>query len=312
MIELKGTLMKHLRWTLTIGVTLAVLTSALAQEGDQAIYDSARAASNRGTQLLRENRRDEAIAAFREAVRISGGLSYFTSEFNDALARALTAVGRTEEALDAYRQAVRWDAAKEELDITYAPVQIAMDYAILLAQAGRDEDAKALYYYGLRIFNAGSHANGRAEPFPFLVVFDPDADMVHWRYSTDNIVAAALVLAPRPYLPRDPLRTARTMKPDWIIPAIYSVWQDFVDHQERERLAAAIRLARTQEEREWAALYQPVLELTDWQEQLHMFEQVADRLAAIGLERRKNSVVLRRAKENLRNIHHRIAVTRDR
>ncbi|MEW5884137.1 MAG: tetratricopeptide repeat protein [Armatimonadota bacterium] len=303
--------MRLMRLMFAGAMCVGLLSVGQAQGNDQEILERVHAAIARGDALWREQRYDEAITAIREAAAISERLSYFTSRYHHHLARVLVRTNRNDEALEAYRKAVRWDAEQGELDTTTFPLQIAMEYAILLAQAGREEDAKAMYYYGLRTISSGSLPNRRGEPFPFLVVFDPDPVMQSWPYSVENLTAAALVLT-RSKGFREPLERALRMKPDWIVPAMYNVWQDFVDHQERERLAAAMRLARTQEEREWAALYQPVLELTDSMEQLDMFEQVADRLAAIGLERRKNSVVLRRAKENLRNIHHRIAVTRDR
>lgn len=300
--------MRLMRLMFAGAMCVGLLSVGQAQGNDQEILERVHAAIARGDALYRQQRHDEMIAAYGEAAALSEQLSYFTSDYHHRFARVLTRAGRRDEALEAYRKAVRWDAEQGELD---SHIEIAMEYAILLAQAGREEDAKAMYYYGLRIISSGSLPNGRGEPFPFLVVFDPDPVMQYWPYSVENLTAAALVLT-RSKGFREPLERALRMKPDWIVPAMYNVWQDFVDHQERERLAAAMRLARTQEEREWAALYQPVLELTDSMEQLDMFEQVADRLAAIGLERRKNSVVLRRAKENLRNIHHRIAVTRDR
>ncbi|MEW5884139.1 MAG: tetratricopeptide repeat protein [Armatimonadota bacterium] len=281
---------------------------AEAQGNDREIWERAEAASNRAAMLLSMERYDEAIAEYRDAVQISEGLSYFTSRYNYFLAKALTSAGRRQEALGAYRRAVRWDPAKEDLDITYPTVVTAMEYAILLAQAGREEDAKALYYYALRHFNI--RGKGTAEPFPFLVVFAQEPGMVHWAYSADNLVAAATGFTSFGGPPHELWKTAQRMKPDWIIPSMYLVWQ--WDDQQLEQLAAAMQLARTREEREWAALYQPVFELTDRTEQYDKFFEIADRLAAIGAERRKNSVVLRRAKESLRNIHHRIAVTRDR
>lgn len=311
MIWTKEMTMKLIRLIAAAVLCAGLQSMAYGQGSDQEIRQQADAAAARADVLWRAQRHDEAIAALREAATISERLSYFTSDYYLRFAKVLVRTGRKDEALEAYRKAVRWDAEQGELDITEAPVRTAVEYAVLLAEAERQEDAKAMYYYALRFFNSGPLPNGRGEPFPFLVVFDPDPVMQSWPYSVENITAAALVLT-RSKGFREPLERALRMKPDWIVPAMYNVWQDFVDHQERERLAAAMRLARTQEEREWAALYQPMLELTDWQEQLHMFEQVADRLAAIGAERRKNSVVLRRAKENLRNIHHRIAVTRDR
>jgi tetratricopeptide (TPR) repeat protein len=293
----------------------AVLCAALpifgqAQGSDQEIREQAEAAVARADELWREQRHDEAIAALREAATVSERLSYFTSAYYLRLAKVLVRTGRRDEALEAYRKAVRWDAEKGEIDITETQVQTAMEYAMLLAQAGREEDAKAMYYYALRILNQSSLPSGRAEPFPFLVVFDPDPAMQYWQYSVESLTAAASVLT-RSKGFEEPLTRAQRMKPDWIVPAMYGVWHDFVDGRELERLAAAVRLARTQEEREWAALYLPVLELTDWQEQQALFYEIANRLAAIGAARRKASVVLQRAKENLRNIHHRIAVTRD-
>ncbi|MEW5884138.1 MAG: tetratricopeptide repeat protein [Armatimonadota bacterium] len=303
--------MRLIRLMFAGAMCVGLLSVGQAQGSDREIREQADAAVARADALWREQRYDEAIAALREAATISERLSYFTSRYHHHLAKVLVRTGRKDEALEAYRKAFRWDAELGELDFGTAPaVQEAMEYAILLAQAGREEDAKAMYYYGLRIFNR--FPGGILEPFPFLVVFDPDPVMQYWPYSVENFTAAATVLTADLSGPYRPYEKVRQMKPDWILPAIYNVWQPLVDGQERERLAAAMRLARTQEEREWAALYQPMLELTDWQEQLHMFDQVADRLAAIGAERRKNSVVLRRAKENLRNIHHRIAVTRDR
>lgn len=308
-----------------ITVVVAALTMfaplALAQK------DLARSASERGRALLAEKRYDEAIAAFQAAVDIWNEKGKFDSWSNYELAKALTAAGRKEQALESYRNAVRWDAIEGELHINQAPIQIALDYAILLAECGREHEAKALYYFGLRRFNEQAdpgtenydpqQSSGRAEPFPFLIVFDPDPTMTFSQYTPERLIAAATAIRipTSMTIHSDMMKQLRQNIPDWIFPAMCLVWSEpvVVGHYEPviARFNEAASLATTNETRNWVSMYQDVFDTSDMMDPQAKWLDVANRMAAIGATRRKASVVLKQAQEDLKKVHEKIAIERD-
>lgn len=280
------------------------------------------AAAARGRVLLREKKYDDAIAAFREALEIKTKIYGFDSPSHYELAMALTAAGRITEALETFRQGVCWDSTKDELWMSSISIGYAMDYAILLAELGKKTEAKAMYYYGMRRFNEHSDPNrkgfeptpgGYLEPIPFLVVFDPDPTMVWWDYEAEKLIVAATALKAKGQKLGgiEQLKGVREKAPDWLVPAMDLVWQHFIDGAEADRFAEAASLAKTPEERQWVAAYREVFTTDDWNVQRDRWQEVANKMAAIGAARRKASVVLEQARQNLKYVHHKIAIERD-
>lgn len=299
-----------------------VLTVRAQDPEARRLQEESDALRRRAYVLMSEKKYDETIALFRGVVRLWNETGRFSTRNYYDLAQALTAANRIEEALDAYRHGVIYEPAKGELWINASQTSYAMDYAILLAKCERADEAKAVYYYGLRRFNEQTHPGGKdyeaigghQEPFPFLVVFDQDPSMTVWQYTPERLTAAALLIKLAglgPQATPHAMKQVRDTAPDWINPAMYMVWQGVVDRKEADRFAEAASLARTPEEREWVSAYRDVFESDDWQVQLERWTEVANKMAAIGAARRKASVVPEQARQNLKNIHHKTAVTRD-
>ena len=287
--------------TIICGLLVVSTSLALAQSRSNpkpippellAKYEQASKAIDRGQQHLKNDQIDEAIAAFREAVAIYDSVPGFTSSGNYELAKALTKAGRTEEALATYRKAVLWDSNRKDFRVIGSHhVQVIMDYAILLARSGKEEDAKVVYYSGLRMFNL--HESSRYEPFPFLVVFDPDPTMTVWEYTPERLIAA-VKMAKAPDVGGDERQAlvdeVRLMEPNWILPVVYKAsrrsgqWRThYID--------LAMSLARNEEERTWVR-------------EMHADDEPQE----IGRNRRLASTVLNEAKLDLAQNHHRSAV----
>lgn len=65
--------------------------------------------------------------------------------------------------------------------------EFMFDYAMLLHEIGRNQDAKLVYYALLRSLT------GYGEPFPFVVVFDQDAEGEVWAFTPRDLGAALLM-----------------------------------------------------------------------------------------------------------------------
>lgn len=268
-------------------------------------HERAADAISKGAQFLRARDLDAAIASFRQAVEIERTYGYFASRGSYELAKALTAAGRTEEALDAYKRAVSWDPVKKELDINGPPhIRVATDYAVLLARTGRSEDAKAIYYFALRSFN--SNAEGDKEQLPFLIVFDQDQTMTSWQYSRERLIAAATLVRAADDDQRALFEGVRRQASDWAIPALYLALRSPVAEQPG-LMSVAASLA-TGEERDWIGQYENLLTIEDSLERHHAAKQIAKQMAEIGLARRKASTVLAKAKADLEESWSRIAI----
>jgi tetratricopeptide (TPR) repeat protein len=290
----------------TILTLLAVLSLnlAFAQGGGRTVYtmnpelrakyDKANEATRRGEAFLKLGQIEDAIKAFREAVRISDTIGSFSSSWNYDLAKALTTAGRTKEALAVYKKAIRWDPVRKELDINGPPaIDITMDYAMLLAKSGKEDEAKAIYYYGLRYFNWD--AQSVVEPFPFLVVFDPDDDpnATVWDYSPENLEAAA-TMAKASFLGWDldyKLVKVRKLQPTWILPVVSQASNKTPGPKRDELINLAKALAKNDEERSWIKAFLK-----------------GENLAKVGLAMRKSSSVLNKAKADLETTHDKVAI----
>jgi hypothetical protein len=124
-----------------------------------------------------------------------------------------------------------------------------MEYAILLAKEGRAEDAKAIYYLGVRAVMLQPQGRSQ-EPAPFLIVFDPDPEGIYWEYSPQRLEAAVLMVqamlasgvqdfatntwtSSRQFIER-----VRALAPDWFYPVLYMANQRDYGSPEREQLLA--------------------------------------------------------------------------
>ena len=126
--------------------------------------------------FAREGRYDDAIAHFREAVRIRPGFS--TIWMN--LAGALLSAGRTGEAIEAYRQSISLRPENADSHFHLAMVyeqQGDHDQAIsLLRETARLDPKFAMARYSIGVIFAGQGKTGEAiEEFAAAVRIDPDS-----------------------------------------------------------------------------------------------------------------------------------------
>ncbi|MBI5706815.1 MAG: hypothetical protein HZC36_07480 [Armatimonadetes bacterium] len=143
-----------------------------------------------------------------------------------------------------------------------------MEYAILLAKAGREEDAKAMYYYGLRNLNPGQTRS--VEPSPFLMVFDPEPEGAVWEYTRERLEAAALVvqamcggtmvLATRKQiLPEELAIKANRLAPEWYYPLLFKAARSWLANWAPALLGEAESLAKPGLESQLVARYRQEL-----------------------------------------------------
>ena len=309
------------RTTLIIGLLVASLNLALAQGGstfkgipaeELALHDKANGAIHRGREFLKENKLEEAIAAFREAILIHreanrrfGG---FTGSGYYELAKALTMADRPQEALVAYKSAFQWDPKRKDFVLGGPASRFLMDYAILLAKNGREEDAKLVYHFYLSRHH-NLYAGGYIEPFPFIVVFDEDPSMTVWEYTPERLIAAATMArlaADGDRLTGDgALETTKKVKlveatsPDWAFPSVYR-FRNMTYPEGREFLDFAFGLAANDDERAWINKYYEALGSSQGASDMAQRLRDTEReLAAIGHARRRASPVLQQAKLDL-------------
>jgi tetratricopeptide (TPR) repeat protein len=273
--------------------------------------ERAGAALSRGRALMKENNVEEAISAFREAIAVHNTMRGFYSSGNYELAKALVLAGRPEEALAAYKNAINYREDWKDLHVNGPPaVRLAMDYAILLAKRGKDDEAKAMYYYGLRAgYNSGPDVQGYIEPFPFMVVFDEDPSMTVWGYTPERLIAAATMArlaTDGDRLTGDgALETTKKVKlveassPDWAFPSVYR-FRNMTYREGREFLDLAFGLAANDDERAWINKYYEALASSQGASDMAQRLRDTEReLAAIGHARRRASPVLQQAKLDL-------------
>ena len=174
-----------------------------------------------GRGFAAQSRYEEAIKCFREAIKIEGTMGDRISTGSYGLAQALTSLGRLDDALLAYKQAIWWDPIRKDLDTNGVNVVLfSMDYAILLAKCGKVAESKAIYYYGVRRFNWPGSIY--MEPVPFTIVFESDSKMTTWQFSVQKLEAAA-TMAKAPYMQYEKsltLARVRKLEPTWYLPVV--------------------------------------------------------------------------------------------
>jgi tetratricopeptide (TPR) repeat protein len=219
---------------------------SLVQSGDE----------SRAIQLLND------AAAVEATIIVGTGGGHFSNAIY-ALARLYVKQSRVAEALDAYKRVFAWNAAQGDIEIgSGAGVHAAMEYAILLAKSGRSEDAKAMYYYGLRAYMSGKMSRAM-EPAPLLTVFDADPEGIQWDYTPQRLEAAGLMLQAMLSSGRTDFATnvetsrdqfvarARELAPDWFYPVLFKAAQAKDGSPEQEQLLSqAEALARNTAERQ--------------------------------------------------------------
>lgn len=262
--------------------------------------------TTQGRELARKGQLEEAMALFRQAIEINKTVPAFRSAAHYELAKALALVDRVDEALEQYKQAFRWAPGAKRLGTNGPPFPyVHLDYAILLARAGRAEDAKAVYYDALRDYNyPPSHYK---EPVPFLVLFDPEPGMTYWEYSPEKLILAARTVRAMDTSRKEDILEIRRLEPSWYLPALMLVLMS--SGAERSGLhVLAENLATNDEERGWVLEYR-ALEGLDQVEETRLRKEIGDRLAAVGRERRVKSVVLAEARRQLEQNWSRLAAS---
>ena len=256
--------MNRVRFSLFVLLTLTV-SGVLAQDGNRpptppspefmAKVHRASDALLHARRLFKDGKLPEAIDAFRVAIQLYSLLPGLSSSANYGLAKALTQAGRNTEALAAYRQAFAWDSKREDLDTNGPPfVLLYMDYAILLAKEGRHEDARAVYYSGLRHLNM---LNPGHEVIPYTILFEPEEGMFSMEYSKDRLISAAMLMkAPHSGDPESMAiaREVHRREPTWAAPLVILAMGS--EDEPENLLRTAFGLARNEEERAWVKDYQ--------------------------------------------------------
>lgn len=203
-----------------------------------------------GMVALAEKRNKEAITAFREAARLEEKLVTYSSRAHYAAAKALASLNHDSEALQLYKKAIRWNPKEQDLECRGPErFRLSMDYAMLLAKNGRMQDAKTIYYWGLRFL--GENGN-YTEPIPFVFVFDPDDTCVFIPYTVEKFTSVALLLQAVEDLDLKLMETIAKHEPDWLYPLVY-IWnrQELDGEKDQKLLDKAMKLATTDRERKW-------------------------------------------------------------
>jgi hypothetical protein len=246
--------------------TIVVCAQAYTQGGGRIIHppEPVEEAKNarvvelidRAKQLVRSNDDQGAIAKLQEAAAVEATMANFHARAKYALASMYVKQNRIPMALEAYRATLTWNPAANfgfhqgDLNIgSHAGIDSVMEYAILLAKEGRAEDAKAMYYLGVRAVMLQPQGRSQ-EPAPFLIVFDPDPEGIYWEYSPQRLEAAVLMVqamlasgvqdfatntwtSSRQFIER-----VRALAPDWFYPVLYMANQRDYGSPEREQLLA--------------------------------------------------------------------------
>jgi tetratricopeptide (TPR) repeat protein len=255
----------RLHWIVAVGL-LAFASSARAQ-GEKIVVPDDPAEPVKSAELLgllKQARTlvgnghfEEAVSLLKQACGIERTMGGFRAVSQCELAKAFTKAGRIEEALASYRQVFKWDAKRNDLIVgTGSILGPSMDYAILLARAGKAEEAKAMYYFGMRNFNRQEIRDN--EPVPMLVVFDADPEGVVWQYSPSMLEAAALLIKCTDSNLAD--RTAMysriaELAPDWFLLPMWKAARGWRSNVAPQLLAQATTSAKPGIEQDLVARY---------------------------------------------------------
>lgn len=273
-------------------------------------YDQVDVLLNQGEDRMKAHQYDEAVTVFTQAQTLEDQVSTTwherMSRASGALAGALAAAGRENDALVAYRHAFWWNEQTHEVDFNGVSVdRLVLNYALLLAKHGEVEEAKAMYYYALRQFNGpmgGDKATRGIEPVPFLVVFDPEPEGLPWDYSLERFKAAVLLVKGMIEGKKDLFEQARELVPDSFYPVIFLADKQECHHRDA-MIAQAESLARPGVERDLIAQYR-----TDLADFLHSLDAqdlatgTDDRPMNEGNRRRSHMTCLQPNEQLLRRI----------
>lgn len=271
------------------------------------------------TSLLRAGNDQGAISMLNQAAEVEASMQTFYPRAKYRLARIYVKQNRIADALAAYRACFTWYPRAQwggikRADIKGGGIQTIMEYAILLAKEGRAEDAKAMYYYGLRS-HMGPMSRSQ-EPAPFLLVFDPDAEGNYWEYTPQRLEAAAFMVqamltdgvtdfASNVRTTVDQLvERALALNPDWFYPVLFNANRKNLDSSSREQLTTqAETMARPGLERQLVARFrQDIAELLVINEQNDTPGAWDRRPMREGAERRKRMQCLRPNEQILRRL----------
>jgi|GEM_PF-4813304 len=137
-------------------------------------------------------------------------------------------------------------------------------YIEFLALQGRENDAKAVYYALMRFLSKSTEkVSMGAEPFPFLVVFDEDANGDYWEYTPERMILATKMAVmsklSSSYFDLETLTTkkhpelveqAKSAFPGWYYPYAMQAIDEFYEVDEA-KVVEALYKARNQRERDW-------------------------------------------------------------
>ncbi|MFM9874061.1 MAG: hypothetical protein ACKVQS_11430, partial [Fimbriimonadaceae bacterium] len=131
---------------------------------------------------------NEALLIYEDINKPPGTFVYWR------LARAYRFLGEIPKASFAYKEMTRL-LPNGELSADNAD-ETLLDYIEFLAQTGREEDAKIVYYSFMRKATrmSDSKSDMNFEPFPILIVFDQDTMGDYWDYTPSRIVLAAKLM----------------------------------------------------------------------------------------------------------------------
>jgi hypothetical protein len=231
--------------------------------------------------------------------------------------------GRIADALASYQASFIWrpegfygNTWRGDLEFGYGSIHSSMEYAILLARQGRSEDAKAMYYFGLRASAMALPTSRSQEPAPFLVVFEPETEGIYWEYTPQRLEAAALMLqamlsdgvrdfATNTWASKAQLiERAHSLAPDWFYPVLYLANQKDLGSPAREQLTVqAEALAKPGLERQLMLRFrQDIAELLVINEQNDTPGAGDERTMTEGADRRRRMQCLRPNETLLRRL----------
>lgn len=193
---------------------------------------------------------------------------YPMPDFFFALAQTYEALGLHDHAARAYRFALL--LGDGELITTVPLDKFFPAYIRFLVGQGRHEMARDVYYIYMSLARDSHGFPGGieylAEPFPVLVIFDPDPFGDVWSYKPERLLAAVKICEMRTDLiwqkPIDVATEVRAMFPEWYVPVAILA---FSKKRQTDETAYSLAqsLCRTAEERKNLAVYRTYHEATN-------------------------------------------------